>query len=154
MRKFAVVLMSLMMVFGLAMVAEAGQSNYGCGLGAVVFGPNQDSIVMQTLAITTNGISANGLFGITSGTSECDAPSGIVSNEKVYRFVSANMDMLAKDISVGQGEALDTLAEMLSVPSSDRARVYAQLKSNFSTIYPSSSVDSVVVVDSIVKIIS
>src|SRR5690348_11977029 len=42
----------------------------GCGLGSLVFGPN-DAPVAQVLAATTNGTFASQTFGISSGTSNC-----------------------------------------------------------------------------------
>ncbi len=123
--------------------------NTGCGLGSQIL-KNQDSVMMQVFAATTNGTSGNQTFGITSGTSGCAKPSKFVSNDKANKFVAENMDSLALNISNGQGEALDTLATLLHVSNKD---VFAStLQSNFDKIYTSENVTSAEVIDNIVAL--
>jgi len=123
--------------------------NTGCGLGSQIL-KNQDSVLMQVFAATTNGTSGNQTFGITSGTSGCAKPSKFVSNDKANKFVAENMDALALNISNGQGEALDTLATLLHVSNKD---VFAStLQSNFDKIYTSENVTSAEVIDNIVAL--
>ena len=123
--------------------------NTGCGLGSQIL-KNQDSVMMQVFAATTNGTSGNQTFGITSGTSGCAKPSKFVSNDKANKFVAENMDALALNISNGQGEALDTLATLLHVSNKD---VFAStLQSNFDKIYTSENVTSAEVIDNIVAL--
>ena len=123
--------------------------NTGCGLGSQIL-KNQDSVMMQVFAATTNGTSGNQTFGITSGTSGCAKPSKFVSNDKANKFVAENMDALALNISNGQGEALDTLATLLHVSNKD---VFAStLQSNFDKIYTSEDVTSAEVIDNIVAL--
>lgn len=124
--------------------------NTGCGLGSLVI-KNQNTVVMQVLAVTTNGTSGNQTFGITTGTLNCDKPANFVSNDKLNTFVADNMDTLAMDISAGQGETLNTVAKMMNVK--DTAAFSAKLKANFSNIYASSDVTSASVIDSIAKYI-
>ena len=123
--------------------------NTGCGLGNQVI-KKQDSVVMQVFATTTNGTSGNQTFGITSGTSGCAKPAKFVSNDKANEFVAGNMDMLALDISNGQGEALSTLATLLKVSNKDEFAV--ALQANFDKIYTSSDVSSADVIDNIVAL--
>jgi hypothetical protein len=125
--------------------------NVGCGLGNQVI-KNQDSVLMQVFAVTTNGTSGNQTFGITSGTSGCAKPAKFVSNDKAVEFVEKNMDALAMDISNGQGESLDTLATLLKVE--DKAEFSAKLQNNFGAIYSSSDVTSAQVIENIVAIAS
>jgi len=129
--------------------ASFANSNTGCGLGSQVIS-NQDSVVMQVFATTTNGTSGNQTFGITSGTSGCAKPAKFVSNDKANEFVRGNMDALAFDISNGEGEALTTLATLLNVSNSD---VFAStLQTNFDKIYTSENVSSADVIDNIVSL--
>ncbi len=57
-----------------ALIAGAGttfalnKSNTGCGLGYVLL-KNQEGILFEAFAVTTNGTFGNQTFGITSGTS-------------------------------------------------------------------------------------
>jgi len=54
------------------------------------------------------------------------------------RFIADNMDNLAQDIAMGDGEYLDVLADMLAV--SDKAAFKSNVQANFNNIYSSSDV--------------
>ena len=129
--------------------ASFAGANTGCGLGDQVI-TNQDSVVMQVFAATTNGTSGNQTFGITSGTSGCAKPAKFVSNDRANEFVAGNMDVLALDISNGQGEALSTLATLLNV--SNPETFASVLQANFDKVYTSSDVTSANVIDNIVAL--
>ena len=129
--------------------ASFANANTGCGLGNQVI-TNQDSVLMQVFAATTNGTSGNQTFGITSGTSGCAKPAKFVSNDRANEFVAGNMDALALDISNGQGEALDTLATLLNV--SNPETFASVLQKNFNKIYTSEDVSSANVIDNIVAL--
>jgi len=128
-----------------------GYGAAGCGLGSLIFG-NEPGIV-QIFAATTNGTFGNQTFGITTGTSNCDKQAKFASNERLNEFVKENMDNLAKDIAMGKGESLDTLAELLGISIEDRQIVYKKLQSNFSKIFPSEDVVSADVIDNIIVLI-
>ncbi|CAA6817601.1 MAG: Unknown protein [uncultured Sulfurovum sp.] len=129
--------------------ASFANPNTGCGLGNEVIS-NQDSVLMQVFAATTNGTSGNQTFGITSGTSGCAKPAKFVSNDRANEFVAGNMDVLALDISNGQGEALSTLATLLNISNPDTFATV--LQANFDKIYTSSNVTSANVIDNIVAL--
>ena len=140
-------ILSLIAAIGLTTSIYANEST-GCGLGSIII-KNQNSTVLQAIAATTNGTSGNQTFGITSGTSNCDKPSNFVSNDKLNKFVSENMDELAMDISAGKGETLNTVAKLMNVE--DTKALGAKLQANFSNIYSSETVTSATVIDSIAK---
>lgn len=123
--------------------------NVGCGLGNQVI-KDQNSVLMQVFAVTTNGTSGNQTFGITSGTSGCSKPAKIVSNDKAIKFVENNMDALAMDISSGQGESINTLATLLKIE--DKVAFTTNLQSNFENIYTSTNVTSAQVMDNIMTV--
>ena len=63
------------MIAGITLASSSAFAGYGaagCGLGSFVFGDN-NSWWAQTLGATTNGTSGSQTFGITTGTSNCDA---------------------------------------------------------------------------------
>lgn len=122
--------------------------NTGCGLGSLLI-KNQNTTMLQALAATSNATSGNQTFGITSGTSNCSKPNNFVSNDKLNKFVTENMDELALDISAGKGETLSTVAKLMNVE--DNAAFSAKLQANFSNIYTSENVTSATVIDSIAK---
>lgn len=152
-----IVVAGMMFAAGSAFATAPAQTNTGCGLGAQALSQSNwaNNTLLGNLVMTfLNGLSGNGTFGITSGTSECKAPSKVVENERVKEFAVANLDNLAKDIAMGQGESLETLAELIGVPAEQRVAVYARLQSNFSNIFTSENIDAAGVVDNIIAVIA
>ncbi|MEK6725448.1 MAG: DUF3015 family protein [Deltaproteobacteria bacterium] len=144
-----------MMSTGVAFAAGSSQNNTGCGLGSMLLGEKaNDSLGLQLLVTTTNGTFGNQTFGMTSGTSDCKTPSRIVENERLNEFVVSNIDSLAKDIAAGRGESLDTMAELMGISADRREAVYAQLQTNFSSIFTSERIETADVVDNIVSVIN
>jgi len=135
-----------------AMSTKEGYGSAGCGLGSFVFG-NTPGIV-QIFAATTNGTFGSQTFGITPGTSNCEKQAKFASNERLNEFVKANMDNLAKNIALGNGETLDTLAELLGISDENKKIVYEKLQSNFSNIFTSEKVEIADVIDNIIAIIN
>lgn len=122
------------MIFAQSDVQEAGATS---------------SILTESLAVTTNATFINQTFGITFGTSQCEKPSKFVYNGEVNKFVHANMDNLAKDISTGQGETVSALAKLLEVPEERRYIFYSILQDNFDQIFPHPDVNYAHVVDTV-----
>ena len=129
----------------------AGNSNTGCGLGSMLI-ENQSTVLAQVVAVTINGISGNQTFGITSGSVGCSKPARLALNDQAQKFVADNMDALAIDVAVGEGENLDTFLSLVKVE--DKAMASAKLKSDFSKIYSSSDVTSSEVIDNIISSLS
>lgn len=132
---------------GTAMAQQAVQ-NVGCGLGTLLWGERMNNATApQVLAATTNGTFGTQTFGISSGTSECRQPDRIVSNDRLMEFTVANMDTLARDIAAGQGESLDTLAELMEIPADRRSAFNANLQGNFSSIFANGEEDAAAFID-------
>ncbi len=68
-------------------------------------------------------------------------------NERAEEFVASNMDQLAKEIAVGHGESVDTLAELLAVE--DKEVFASALQANYNSIYTSQNVEMADVLDNI-----
>lgn len=120
-------------------VAMAQANNIGsCGWGSKLF-DGQAGIAPQVLAVTTNGTFGNQTFGITSGTSGCTQDGTVRSNWKTAMFIDGNKEKLARDMSVGSGEALDSLAHLLGVEAADRAQFDRVAQENMQRIFPSSN---------------
>ncbi len=141
----------LFTVSGVAFAAGAPRDNCGCGLGTLLF-EGKGGLVQQILAATTNGSFGTQTFGISSGTLECNQPSKFASNEQLNNFVAENMDNLAKDAAMGQGEYVDTLAVLMGVSSSSRAEFSQMLQDNFSNIFTEASVSHVDVIENIANL--
>lgn len=100
----------------------------GCGLGHMVFG-GKDS---QILASTTNGTAGSQTFGITSGTSNCADSSGTARLES---FIESNRVALETEAARGEGETVDSIAQILKCPSSEK--VGAALKASHTDLFSS-----------------
>lgn len=132
--------------------AASAQHNTGAGLGTLLF-EGKDGLVSQVSAVTTNGISSNQTFAITSGTSGADKPaSWWARRDQIERFIAGNMDSLATDIAAGQGETLDTVAELLEIPAAQRSSFAASVQARFAEVYPDASVTSQHVTDALIDI--
>lgn len=113
--------------------AEGGYGSAGCGLGTLIFEPNND--FTQIFAATTNGTFGTQTFGITSGTSNCDGAG--YNPGSAAAFVETNRSALAKDISRGRGATIASLSDLAGCR--DAGSVGLTLKKNFKTIFPSAS---------------
>jgi hypothetical protein len=139
-------------IAGTAFAAGTARENTGCGLGTMLWeNKADDSSISQALQATTNGTFGSQTFGISTGTSECKQPTRFVKNEKVNQFVAHNIDNIAKDIAMGKGESLDTLAELMEVSADKRPAFYSKLQTNFSRIFTSEKVEAGDVIDNILS---
>lgn len=153
MKKVLVFAVVILFVSNVAFAAGQARKNTGCGLGTMIWKENSDDRwLFQAFQATTNGTSGNQTFGITTGTSECDRATKVVQNERLNQFVADNMDNLAKDIAQGNGESLDTLAELMEIPATQRLMFNAKLQSNFPQIFTSEKIEAADVIDNIVTI--
>lgn len=116
-----------------ANVAMADQ-DIGCGLGSMIFA-GQSGPVFKVLGATTNGISGNQTFGITTGTLGCQTQGTITSRARLSMFTGSNLENLARDMSVGRGESLNVLADLMGIKSADKGRFFQASKSNFGKIF-------------------
>ena len=105
----------------------------GCGLGTEVIFKDANEWHEHVLAATTNGTSGNQTFGMTSGTLGCQDANGPLAG--VQTFMDNNMDQLAMDVSKGQGETLDALAQIIGVEYSDHSAFSAAMQANFDTMF-------------------
>jgi len=119
----------------------AASNNVGCGVGTMIF-EGQSGVAPQVLAVTTNGTLGNQTFGISSGTVGC-ATDGVVSQPaKVAMFIDTNLDKLAYDMAVGQGEALESLANLIGVQDADKKVFFETVKAHYGEIIASARMDT------------
>ena len=106
----------------------------GCGLGTILF-EGKSGVAPKVLAVTTNGTYGNQTFGITSGTLGCQ-PDGVISSRaRLSMFMGTNSARLARDMSVGHGESLNVLADLMGVKEHDKSLFFKTAQANFSTIF-------------------
>ncbi len=106
----------------------------GCGLGNLAFG-GKDS---QILASTTNGTSWSNVFGITSGTSNCEDADGMA---KLDSFIESNKQALATDAARGDGETLASVAQILKCLNP--GQMSQVIKENHTKIFSSDEAKSI-----------
>ncbi|MBN4054485.1 DUF3015 domain-containing protein [Nitrospira defluvii] len=111
----------------------AGYGEAGCGLGSLIFGDSSGPV--QIFAATTNGSTYSQLFGITSGTSNCDASGIILASKEDGLFVAGNFDNLEKEMAVGKGEHLNTLAGLLGCPAEKSPTFASYAQENYLAIF-------------------
>jgi len=107
----------------------------GCGWGTKLF-DGQSGVLPQSLAVTTNNWFPN-TFSITFGTSGCTQDGAVRSTWKTAMFIDGNKERLARDMSIGNGETLDSLAHLIGVRDEHRAAFNRVVQENLSRIFPS-----------------
>lgn len=151
MRKFLLPVAALVATVSLH-AADDLRQNVGIGIGTMIF-EGQQGLMSQTAAATTNGLFGNQTFAITTGTLGARPYVGIVGNGEVQTFVRENMDQLAREMAAGQGESIETLAELIAVPAAERGDFAKTLQSKFDVIYASPEITSAEVVENIAKVV-
>ena len=105
-----------------------GYGMAGCGLGSVVFG--QKGGFIQIFAGTTNGLSGNQTFGISSGTLNCGESGKMAQTEQ---FIQLNQVAIENDMARGQGETIKALSQILDCQNNNFAQT---MKSNYKNAFP------------------
>ena len=125
-------------LLALALLASSSMAmadqDVGCGLGTILF-EGKSGVAPKVLAATTNGTYGNQTFGITSGTLGCKSDGVVSSRARLSMFMGTNSERLARDMSVGHGETLDVLANLLHIKSEDKAAFFQAAKVNFGKIF-------------------
>lgn len=119
--------------FAGANVAMADQ-DIGCGLGTMIWA-GKSGLPYKLLGSFTNGTLGNQTFGITTGTLGCQPGGVITSRERLGMFTGSNLEGLARDMSVGQGENLNVLADLMGVKEADKSHFFQATKTNFGKIF-------------------
>ena len=119
--------------------AALADDDIGCGLGTQIFA-GKSGIVFKVLGATTNGSFGNQTFGITSGTLGCSSGGVVSSKERINMFAGANLDKLAKDMSVGQGESLDALAQLYGMSGAHKGLFFQMTKTHYGELFSSETV--------------
>lgn len=123
----------------------------GCGLGSTIF-KEQQGLIPQVLAVTTNGTSGNQTFGITSGTLGCDRNGKITGGTgKILAFLENNVDAFAFDVAKGNGETINAIAQIANMDSEKAGKI---LKDNFNELFVDENVDVVALSQQVAKLLN
>lgn len=134
---FSVVIAAPVLAFAQGRGEGRGYGDAGCGLGAMIIGPQPG--IIQTVAATSNGILGSQTFGITSGTSNCDQWDGDRRGERrgeLQRdFVAVNMDDLKQEAAAGDGEYLTAFATVLGCEAGAKATFLSTTQKHHDEIF-------------------
>jgi hypothetical protein len=122
-------------LIGMFPVGAMAGADGSCGVGSKVF-DGQKGIAPQVLAMTTNGTFLN-TIGVTAGTSGCAQDGVVKSNWKTAMFIDGNKEKLARDMSTGSGESLESLAKLIGVQDQHKPAFFQATKENFVKIFSS-----------------
>lgn len=128
------------MTIGMSSVMAA-RDNVGCGLGSTLF-DGQSGTPSQVMAVTTNGTSGNQTFGISSGTLGCQDGGVVTASAAVNMFAGNNLDLLSRDMSVGQGEALESLAALMKIKAEDKSTFFSTTRKNYGKIFSADNISA------------
>jgi hypothetical protein len=149
MKKFIVVTLLSFLPLTQAMADQ----DIGCGLGSKIFAGKEGKVV-KVLGATTNGTSGNQTFGITFGTLGCDGKGAVTSTATISHFIDGNVDQLARDMSKGEGETLDNLADVWGFSEQDKEKFAALAQDNFSAVFTSENVTSQAVLENLNRLVA
>lgn len=121
-------------VLSCASTVALADQDVGCGLGSALW-VGQSGLLPKVFAATTNGISGNQTFGISTGTLGCQKEGVITSRVRISMFTGSNIDRLARDMSVGQGETLNVLADLMGVSEADKATFFQATRTHYGTLF-------------------
>lgn len=107
-----------------------GYGMAGCGLGSIVFGDKPGMIQVVAATLNSTGYQT---FAITTGTSNC-GDSG--KSAQTTQFIETNRVALEKEISRGQGEAVDSLGKLMACKNPNFS---SDLRKNYSNSFPQGS---------------
>ena len=124
-----------------------------CGWGNMLL-EGSNGLVMHMLAATTNGTSGNATFGMTFGTNGCSVDEPLTYGGNRMVWFDNILDQFSTDVAQGSGEALNAVAVMMGVEQQDRPHFDALMHENFAQLFPSETVTSQEVLDSMVVVMS
>ena len=130
----------LVATIGVLLTASAARAQNvgmaGCGLGSVLFG-NQNTVLMQLLAATTNGILWNQSFGITTGTLNCSSAGVVKAEREQAAFAEVNFRDLKRNMASGGGEFLTSFSTLLGCEESAKPLFFKMTQDKYEAILPS-----------------
>lgn len=144
-------LMAVALIGMLPVGAMAGADG-GCGVGSRFF-DGQRGVAPQVFAMTTNGTFYQ-TFAVSSGTSGCTQDGVVKSNWKTAMFIDGNKEKLARDMSTGNGESLESLAKLMGIQDRHKAAFFRATKDNFARIFASENVTTDQVVASLKQVLA
>jgi hypothetical protein len=127
--------------------ARGQQNMAGCGLGSMVV--QENSKWAQVGAAFLNGTGFQ-TFGITFGTSNCTEDGVASAAREKDAFVEANIADIRRDLAVGQGEYLSSLASFYGCKGASAAEFGKALRKHQDKVQTAPATEASRVIDSAV----
>jgi hypothetical protein len=153
MRKLTLLFAMLGVMFTASAARAQGYGMAGCGLGSLLFG-NDNTVLMQVLAATTNGTFGTQTFGITSGTSNCTMGGVVKAEREQAAFAEVNFQDLKRNMAAGGGEYLTSFSTLLGCEDSAKPTFFKMTQDKYESILPSEKtgpIDMVVAIKAQIK---
>lgn len=123
------------------MSAAKADNDIGCGVGTMVLEGKQGAIY-KLAASWLNGVTMQSI-SITFGLVNCGSLNDtITASARTRHFAANSFDNLARDMALGEGESLDTLAALLDVPEANRPAFARFAQSHYDSLFPNGQVTS------------
>lgn len=127
--------------------AGGGQRMAGCGLGSIAIEDNSKWAQVGAAFLNGTGMQT---FGISFGTSNCVEDGVTASNREKDAFVEANYSDLRRDVVVGNGTYLSSLASFYGCQGDSVASFGRALQKNQDKVLGASAEDASQVIDQVV----
>jgi len=134
-----------------AMAHPMGYGDAGCGPGSLIYGKHRDGA--QVLAAMANNPITQST-AITFGTSNCGDSKLSQKQQEREDFANINYNSLVKEMAVGQGENLETLANLYGCSEDSYGQFGSLTQKNFSQIVKDEETSSNDMLNSLEKQIS
>ena len=128
-------LIGLIMAFSLLPAAAVlADEAAGCGLGKTLW-EGQSGLLANVSAATTN---ATGIqtFGMTSGTSGCNADSTVKTEKEQEVFVAVNLENISQEMAQGNGEHLRALATLMGCSTGVYGEFAGMTQDKYEVLFP------------------
>jgi hypothetical protein len=145
MRKLTLLFAMVGVLFTAKAASAQGYGMAGCGLGSLLFG-NDNTTLMQILAATTNGTFGSQTFGITSGTSNCTAGGVVKAEREQAAFAEVNFQDLKRNMAAGGGEYLTSFSTLLGCEDAAKPVLFKLAQDKYEVIVPSEKTGPIAVV--------
>jgi len=114
--------------------AAFADPDIGCGPGTSIW-QGSKGVMPKVLGATTNGSFGFQTFGISFGTLGCHQGGTVTADARLRLFAGANLDRLAREMAVGEGEVLATFAQLRGIAAPDQPAFFAFSKAHFAEIF-------------------
>jgi len=122
-------------------LARGNHPMAGCGLGYLLLSNKDNDKVTQILGGITNATGGQ-TFGISSGTSGCTEDGAVKLARATEVFADVNLTSLRQEMAAGEGEYVNTFADLLGANEATRPQMVRFFQSEYQTLFPTAGTSS------------